>query len=184
MRHPLSNALNFALYCIWSIRSWAVKCNVEQSFLQTKNRKTAEHPGISDVTLKGPGNPQGPEHLRIARKLEADTQQIATATATKKKSNKHKEIIAPLTNPSRSFTPNHTQKRHPYSHSRSTCMHAHTIPMVTNNPPILHPSPLWPPCQGVHWDKEMLTSLFFFLFPSSVSKHRALSCLPRMTLPM
>ena len=33
-------------------------------------------------------------------------------------------------------------------------------------------------------DKDMLTPLFFFLFSNSVSRHRALSYLPKRTLPL
>jgi len=48
-----------------------------------------------------------------------------------------------------------------------------------------HPTPfptLSPLSRGT--DQEMLTPLFFFLFSSSVSRHRILSCRPRRTLPL
>jgi len=129
---------------------------------QTRKGPAAEYRGISDATLKETGNPQGPEHLGIALRGWRPTDSTCART---KNLNKHKEIITHLTNQSRSFTPNHTptaQERHLYPPSRPTYMYTHTIPMVTNHPPILHPIPtLSPLSRGT--DKDTLTPLFFFV---------------------
>jgi len=68
------------------------------------------------------------------------------------------------------------QCHHPY-------VHMNTMSTLETNLSILYPAlTLSPLPRGT--DKEMLTQLFFFLFSSSVSRYRALSCRPRRTLPL
>jgi len=88
--------------------------------------------------------------------------------APKTKSNKHKETIAPLTNPSQSFTHHHTpntQKRHLYPSSCPTFMYTQTISGYKQSThPTVAPVPTLPPLsRGT--DKDLLTPLTFSFFP-------------------
>jgi len=129
---------------------------------KTRKGPAVEPPGISDATLKGPGNLQGPEHLGIALKGWRPTDSNCDRTKNEIKQTQRNNCA--LHQPISILHSHQTQKRHPYPHSRTTRMYAHTIPMVTNNPPILHPFPLCPPCQGVQ-TRKCWRHFSFFFFP-------------------